>query len=300
MATCCVPWTEDDALDEPVFRASIRNLLAHDLRDLYIFGTAGEGYAVDEAQFDEITRVFQEEMAAAGAPPMVGLISLSLPTMIGRIERCLARGIDLFQISLPAWGALNDRELEVFFAETCGRFPAARFLHYNLRRAGRVLTPAEYGRLAEDYPNLVATKNAGADAETLVGLTREAGTLRHFLTEGGFTMGALLGEFGFLVSIASIQPALAHACFAAVVAGDRAAVADFGRDLTLLVAALKRAGSAGPYIDGAYDKVFCRLHDPAFSLRLLPPYVGWSEAEFAEFRRIVATEFPEWLPAGAA
>ena len=29
----------------------------------------------------------------------------------------------------------------------------------------------------------------------------------------------------------------------------------------------------GPYIDGAYDKVLWKLHDPEFPLRLLPPYI---------------------------
>jgi len=50
---------------------------------------------------------------------MVGIISLSLSTIIERIG--LARDLVFreFQLSLPSWGALNDRELTIFFRETC-------------------------------------------------------------------------------------------------------------------------------------------------------------------------------------
>lgn len=295
LATCGVPWQEDFTLDEPVFRASIRHLAEHGWRDLYIFGTAGEGYAVNERQFDEVGRIFQEETAALGIPPMVGIISLSLSTVIARIERCQERGISRFQISLPSWATLNDRELRTFFAETCGRFPEARFLHYNLRRSGRLVTPAEYGELAERHPNLVATKNSGADTRTIIGLQQRAPELRHFLTEGGFATGSLLGSFGFLVSIASINPRLAREFFAAGVRRDAAALGELGRELNLLSNDLMAAAETGVHVDGAFDKVFSKLHDPAFPLRLLPPYQGWSDAAFDQFRALLTTRHPRWI-----
>ena len=54
LATCCVPWREDFTFAEDIFRRSVRHLRAQGLRDLYIFGTAGEGYAVTEKQFARI------------------------------------------------------------------------------------------------------------------------------------------------------------------------------------------------------------------------------------------------------
>lgn len=295
LGTCCVPWREDFTVDEEAFRASIRYLATHGLRDLYVFGTAGEGYAVNERQFDEVVEIFAGETAALGIPPMVGIISLSLSTMIERIERCLERGIDLFQISLPSWGVLSDRELRLFFAETCGRFPEARFLHYNQRRSGRLVTPEEYGELAARYPNLVATKNGVADARMIIGLTRHAGELRHFLTENGYATGSLIGEFGFLISCASINLALAREFYEAGVRRDAATLGELGRDLSEIVYELMAAGAPEQYIDSAYDKVFNRLQTPEFPLRLLPPYIGWSEEAFARFRDALAARHPRWL-----
>ena len=74
MATVVVPWTDTYVLDEPLFRHEIASLLAAEYTHLYVFGTAGEGYAVDDAQFERIARVFVEEMRGGGAEPMVGPI----------------------------------------------------------------------------------------------------------------------------------------------------------------------------------------------------------------------------------
>ncbi|MGN6673544.1 MAG: hypothetical protein ACTHMA_09585, partial [Thermomicrobiales bacterium] len=86
MATAVVPWTADWQLDERLFRRELAMLLAAGYRHIYIFGTAGEGYAVTDQQFLQITRVYVEALRGSGVSPMVGAISLSLPTIIARIE----------------------------------------------------------------------------------------------------------------------------------------------------------------------------------------------------------------------
>src|SRR4051812_6422515 len=112
LATAVVPWTERLEFDESRFRRQVHTIARTLTKHIYIFGTAGEGHAVNEPQFDQISKAFWESAAEAGVTPMVGLISLSLPTIIARIERDRALGFRLFQLSLPSWGALNDRELD--------------------------------------------------------------------------------------------------------------------------------------------------------------------------------------------
>ena len=110
-------------LDEALFRHEVATLLSAGYSHLYVFGTAGEGYAVDDAQFEQVARVFVDEMRAGGAEPMVGVISLSLETILERIA--FARdnlGVRLFQISLPSWGALEDAEVRTFFDTVLGTY----------------------------------------------------------------------------------------------------------------------------------------------------------------------------------
>ena len=86
MATAVIPWTEGWTLDERRFRRELELMLTDGHRHIYIFGTAGEGYAVTDEQFLQITRVFVDGLRGSGVEPMVGVISLSLPTIIARIE----------------------------------------------------------------------------------------------------------------------------------------------------------------------------------------------------------------------
>lgn len=292
LATCCVPWDANLEFDAPAFRRSVQHQLSSGIRDLYIFGTAGEGYAVTETQFDTITRAFLD-ITPDG---MVGLISLSLPTIIARIERARGMGARRFQLSLPSWGALNDTEMQTFFHETCGRFPDCEFLHYNLMRTGRIITGAEYGILAERHPNLVATKNSTADAARLRSLMTDAPQLQHFITEGGFPTAAMLGKCGFLISFTSTNFARATEFFEAGRRQDAAAMAAISQDFPGLINAFKEAVANSAHVDGAFDKLFCRIHDHTFPLRLLPPYAGVSDEAFAHYVSLLRQHHPHWLP----
>lgn len=295
LTACCVPWDADGALEEDLFRAGVSGLVEKGLRDLYVFGTAGEGYAVDEARFDDVVEVFTDETRQHGVEAMVGVISLSLATVIGRIERCLDRGVSSFQLSLPAWGVLNDAELAAFFAETCGRFPEARFLHYNVARSGRLLAAADYAELAARHPNLVAVKHTRVDFAGVQALSEQAPALRHFFTEAAFSYAATAGPCGFLVSIASVDPRRARAYFDAGVAGDVATLTATCRELLAMGSELRAAVGPGPHMDGAFDKIFSKINDERFPLRLLPPYQGATDEAYERFRDALRDRFPDWV-----
>src|SRR5690349_2568961 len=111
LVSCEIPWDEHDRLLEDVFREEIRHFLGLGFHHIYIFGTAGEGYAVDSSRFRQITRIFYEETRAEGVQPQVGIIGLSTLTIRERLDLAYDFGFRVFQISLPCWGALNDREL---------------------------------------------------------------------------------------------------------------------------------------------------------------------------------------------
>ena len=138
LATCVLPWDDRLRLDEGAFREHVR-------------------------------------LVAARMTPMLGVISNSLGTVIERLEFGLGLGYRQFQISFPAWGRVGDAEGDVFFRETCGRFGQAQFLHYNTPRGGRVLTGAEYGRLAAEHASLAAVKFTSSDPAVVAELVRERG-----------------------------------------------------------------------------------------------------------------------------
>jgi dihydrodipicolinate synthase/N-acetylneuraminate lyase len=306
LASVCIPWSETGEVLEDVFREQVRLHLRAGVKNIYVFGTAGEGYAVTERQFDEICGLFGEEMAAPDAHPMIGLISLSTRVLVERIERSIERGFDLFQFALPAWGALNDHELDVLCREVLGRFPSARFVHYNLQRAGRVLGPTEYARLSAEHPNLVGAKNGTSNIVMLHDLLTQAPVLRQFYTELGYPQGCLAGEPGYLMSLTTMNPWLGVKFFEAGVAGDFETLAQIQSEALTIFELLVGGGGvdvgsttfggAKPHMDGAYVKVLAKALDRDMPLRLLPPYQAVSEAGFDEFVRGVAARLPAWLP----
>ncbi|HEX5692957.1 MAG TPA: dihydrodipicolinate synthase family protein, partial [Roseiflexaceae bacterium] len=206
LVSCEMPWDERQNLLEDVFRAEVRMVLKQGFSHLYVFGTAGEGYAVDSARFRQIVSIFAEETLRDGIHPQVGVIGLSTANIVERIAVAYAAGFRAFQISLPSWGPLNDTEVLTFFTDVCGAFPDAQFLHYNLPRAKRVLNGADYRRVADAVPNLAATKNTGGGAQRAADLMRHAPDLQHFFGEDNFMAGSLYGECSLLASFGPLAP----------------------------------------------------------------------------------------------
>jgi dihydrodipicolinate synthase/N-acetylneuraminate lyase len=284
LATCVVPWDETFSFAEDDFRAHVAMMAASMTNHLYIFGTAGEGHAVTEKQFRHIADAFADESARHGVTPMLGVVGLSLGTVLERIEYGLTAGYRQFQISFPAWGRLSDPECDLFFDTVCGRFPEAAFLHYNTPRGGRVLAGAEYGRLAARHPNLVALKFTSGDPDVVREVVRGCWPMQCFFTEPAYAIARRAGEqCGLLVSLSGVRPDLPGRLLAASGAELDRLDRLFGRVHALLLECLGDAAAA-VHMDGAFEKIIARAHGAAMPLRLLPPFAGADEVAFRRFR----------------
>lgn len=296
LATCPVPWDEDYNFSEDVFRYQLRHILKHGTKHIYIFGTAGEGYAVSDSQFARITEAFSDEMNANQADPMVGVISLSLATIVERIKRSSGLGVRCFQLSLPAWGVCNFDEIRRFFAETCGRFVDCSFLHYNCPRSKRMITPDEYVLLAEEFPNLIATKNGASSPAGIISLTRNVPQVQHFLTEVNFAIARLLNlDVGFLISIASTNWQTARSFYQACLEHRVQDINKYTIELNEILNALFKIIGQQGHMDGVCDKMFSKIADNRFSLRLLPPYSYASDESFLKFTKYIKDNYPHWV-----
>lgn len=295
LGTVCVPWTERFEFDEARFRRVVRDLLGKGLKDLYVFGTAGEGHAVDDRQFRAVAGTFFDEMKLGGGLCQLGVIGLSVPQVKARIEMGLELGFRSFQISFPSWGAVNNREMQLFFDAILGAYPACEFLHYNLLRGLRKMTGREYAEVAARHANLVATKSGGNAPAQILGLLRHAPELCHFMTELDFSMASLFGEAGLLISLGALNPRRARAFFEAARRQDREAIAAAAREYSELLELVLQSVKSGAHMDGAYDKLFVKAALPDFPLRLLPPYQGASDEEFSVFQQALKSRFPQWM-----
>lgn len=288
LPTICIPWDERFTFLERLFRDAIR-LLAQTLSPsyFYIFGTAGEGYAVSERQFDEITRVFVDETQRVDTRPCVGVISLSTTTVIERIERASQLGATTFMITLPSWEPLSDSEVIAFFHEVLSRFPDFSFIHYNSIRSGRILDHKLYHVLGETFPNLIAAKCTTLSPQQAARCIRSAPSIQ-FLT-GEVSYGLLRDRFvcGLVPSTVTINLQKTREFFQA----RGAQLHGLTREIVRLNKLFHVFYRAGVRVDGGFDKAILRLHIPEFPLRLLPPYTSPSIETFELFRSSIP---PRW------
>jgi len=293
LATCCIPWNEKYQLDEVIFREAVKSILKHTPL-IYIFGTAGEGYAVSREEYTRVVSVFIDEMKNAGAQPMVGVIDLSLSEILKRIEIAVDLGVEQFQISLPSWAALDEEELKVFFREILTSFPAVDFLHYNLQRSGRILMPAEYKELSEKYSNFVGAKITGDSMRYIEELMGFDLPMRFFFASPGYAYASMLGECGFLISTASCNWNAAERYYEAGHNGDIKTLLQLQMEIGSITRELISCVGDSGHINGAFDKIFLKTHIRDFPLRLLPPYSYPPDSAFEQFLDILKRKYPGW------
>lgn len=295
LVSCEIPWDEKEMFKEDVFRNEVRSTLRQGFPHVYVFGTAGEGYAVDTTRFQQIVRVFHEETRGDGVHPMVGVIGLSTANIVERVAFAHKVGFRTFQISMPSWGALNDTEVLTFFKDVCGAFPDSRFLHYNLPRTKRVLNGSDYKRLVEAVPNLAATKNTGGGLERAADLMRNAPELQHFFGEENFPHGCLYGECSLLASFAAMVPRKTKELFEAGRCRQLEALFMLQKGFHDLVTDVFGPVLAENRIDGAYDKMIVRLGGlETMPIRLLSPYQGFTEEQYSACKRVFQKMYSDW------
>lgn len=297
LVSCEIPWDEGEQLIEETFRREVRMLSELGFSHLYVFGTAGEGYAVDTTRFRQVVDLFYEETRSAGIQPMVGVIELSTARTIERIGYAYDAGFRTFQIVLPSWGALGDAELLTYFRDVCGSFPDARFLHYNLPRARRVLGGPDYHRLVQEVPNLVATKNTGGGSAQAAALMTYAPELQHFFGEENFLYGSMYGECSLLASFGAMVPRKTWEYFHAARERRLARALELHHGFIRLLNDVFGPALAEGRIDGAYDKMIVRMAGlDEMPLRLLSPYQGFDEAVYEACRRVFHERYADWGP----
>jgi len=295
MVSIVCPWDDDERLDEAIFRRAIRHALNAGFRHLYVFGTAGEGYAVDSDRFRQVVEVFGDELTGTDAQPMVGVIGLSTANVVERLAVAHDLGIRAFQVSLPSWSSLTDSEVVTYMEAVCGAFPDSTFMHYNTARVGRLVGGRLYAEIAARVPNLAATKTMTGDLATVAGVVRDAPELMHFLTEQSIAYGALFGEVALLGTFGALAPDRSWALLRAAQSGRHHEAAEIGSWFDRLNADLFTPLMVDRRVDGAYDKAIEKLSPGLddFPLRMLSPYRTISDAEFDGARRILRERFPE-------
>jgi len=252
------------------------------LKHIYLFGTAGEGYAINNSQYKTIVKRFSEIMKSDELNPMVGLIDMSVSRMKEKLEVAYSFGIREFQFSLPCWAPLNNDETFDFFNSLLPEYPDCKFLNYNLSKTKRLLEPKELFELAELHPNFVAVKQTRGEESDLTAIASSGTPLQFFVTERNFMNLSKMTECGLLMSISNTDLIMAKKFFDSCQNND---FDEAGRimDIFWKIRAAMINSVHFSAIDGVYDKLYTKYNVRDFPLRLLPPYQSATDEVFFKF-----------------
>ena len=282
MATALIPWDENYNFMPDVFEKQVRHMVDNGLRHIYLFGTAGEGYAVNLSQYREIVSLFADIMKGDGLYPMVGLVDMSVSRMKEKLEIAYSYGIREYQFSLPCWAQLNNDEIFSFFDALLPDYPDCKFLNYNLTKTKRLLEPEELFELAQLHPNFVAVKHTRGEESDFTAIAASGTPLQFFVTERNFLNLSKMTECGLLMSISNTYLPMAKEFFNACKDKDfeeASRMMDIFWDIrTAMINSVTFTA-----IDGVYDKLYVKFNVGEFPLRLLPPYQCASDEVFRKF-----------------
>ncbi len=290
-------WDEDYQLDEPAFRENLRRLVGAGVQGIYVFGSTGEFYAVDDDEFRQIVDILVEEVSPSGIPTQAGCNDTATGQVIQKLKYVADMGISAAQVALPFWMSLTEEEVVGFFRDISQAVPDLPLISYNISRTQRCLTCQDYERILEVAPNLIGVKWTGL----CPGLAEAKDRLPQLVYSTG--EGAMPREWehgGRVVysSLVLMAPERAVKVFKLTEAGrieEAETVAQelmaFARELDNIAEELG-LGMMDPVWDKAGGVVTGFL---AGHQRCRPPYIGWPDEAIQEARACIAEKFPDFI-----
>lgn len=295
LTLACLPWKEDYNLDFDRFADEIEAIKAYGRFTIYYGCTAGEGYALSPDMFCQITRFFARQTRGYDLPVAVCIITTSLAETIERVDFVKRQGIHNIMFPLPSWGILRPEEAENYMSMLFKAHPDCNFIHYNHSYLARIRMYADnYERLCKKHKNFVAVKNACCEHLDIRLMAERDLPLLEYYLEFFYTLAHMRYNPSFLPSILCINRTLALEYYDA---GQRK---DFQTLLKIdaqsqRVREIMAETLPGNMNDGAYDKLFARINDPTFPIRMYPPYFGADEQQYESFYAQLKARVPEWL-----
>jgi dihydrodipicolinate synthase/N-acetylneuraminate lyase len=293
-------WDEDYSLDEASFRENLSRLCASKVHGVYTTGSTGEFYAVDFSEFKLIVDIITEVVPPSGIPVQIGCCADDTRDVQRQIEYAARSGADGVQIVVPYWMELTDTEMLEYFKAVAKVAPELPLIHYNIPRAKRFLTGADYRRILEAAPNLIGVKFtfAGTHFGQLQQALQITPGLSYFVGEDLLVSAMQLGAKGSYSSMVCTNPGFMQELFSLAEGRewDKAIakqwrLAHFFRDLEVLMEELELGG-----IDPVADKGLA-VASGYFTghQRTRPPYVGWSDKGVVRVRAWLKEHYPEFL-----
>jgi len=294
-------WDEANRFDEETYAANVRRVIDAKVHGIYTTGSTGEFYALEFDEFRRMVDIQAELCGRAKMPLQIGCCSDVTHTTVKLLEYAASKAaVGAAQVVLPYWMELTDREMLQFFKDLHSACPDLPLVHYNIPRAKRFLTGADYRKVLAICPSLIGVKFtfAGQYFAALQDALRITPQLSYYVGENLLASAMQLGAHGCYSSLILTNPKVMLDFYAGAKAGnwDRAIATQkhVSRFFTELESFVESLGEG--LIDPVGDKGLAIAAGFAVgSARCRAPYIGWSDATVAAVREWLGGHFPEFL-----
>jgi len=221
------PFSEAGALDTGRLQNLIRHVISGGVHGVFIAGSQGEFYALEDEERVELTRVTMNEANRRGVVCVgTGAITTRGAVRLTRIISELRP--DALSVITPFFITPSEKELITHFRTVADNTDLPILLYNNPARTGVNISPRVVHDLAS-VDNIVGLKDSSGDLSLLAAFV-EAGGENFSVLVGRDSLifpALMLGASGAVASTANVVPSLVVGIFDAVQAGrfDRALVA---------------------------------------------------------------------------
>lgn len=295
-AALILPWTDDDRLDEPRFRAEIRAYAGTGIQGIYTGGTTGEFYAQDDDTFRRVATIACAEGHAIGLSVQIGCTALSTRVVRERIRWAIDAGANGIQLALPFWLELADVEIVDFLRAAADEAGDTALILYQTLRAKRKVGPELLGQIAEQIPTLAGTKDTGCSLDELCEMLRHAPGLAIFGGEHDLTARMLSGGRGAYCSITGLNARRVRELYQLVAQGRHAEAAPLQEAIRRYTFELLLPMVREGLWDSAVDRVQRVAAGVDVGLRCQRPYRSATSEHVARLLAWCAQHTPELLP----
>lgn len=294
--TVLLPVARDETIDLGRLADELAVLMTAGLDGVYTNGTAGEFHCLEEDEYDLITDVVAQACQRAGVPCQLGASHMSGQISLRRIRVAAAYDPAAIQVILPDWCVLSADEVRSAIDWMVREAGPSPLVLYNPPHAKTQLTPALFGRLAAEFPQLIGIKVAGGDAAWFGEMRACAGDLSIFVAGHHLASGLRQGASGAYSNVACLSPHGAVAWYRDM-RTDPAAAARLETRLNAFldrhVLPLQAAGFSNP----ALDKTLAAIGAWApVGTRLRWPYSSVPAEVVTRLRSAARDELPELVP----
>jgi 4-hydroxy-tetrahydrodipicolinate synthase len=276
------PMTADHELDLPGLRAHIDYLLAHRVHGVFVLGTTGEFYALDEAEKQAVVAAAVEH--CRGRSPVWAGTGAETTREVVRLTKMAEReGADGVSVITPYFLKPTQAELYDHFRRVAESTSRSVVLYNNPGPCGGLAIEPDTAAKLAGLPNVVGIKDSSGDLQNTIELLRVTPRETFAVLVGRDTLilaGLQAGAAGSIPASCNIAPGLCVGIYESFMAGNLAAAKEFQARLHPVRTAL-HLGTG----NGAVKEAMALLGRPAGPNR--PPVGPLSDEKRAKLRQVL-------------